>query len=157
MVHVAGGSPPYNIAVVHISPAVAIRRLFGGHDNALRWSSEYESSGHTTRNSTSAPGSTCVTLPLGQVLRGRSGSEVTTTSPTLGDVLLPRSPAGFKGAAGTHVPIIRQIGDTGGTSFQLIDHACDSLPKTLNALSPNSRLGSVVTTYYYRLAYTYTY
>ncbi|KAF9818736.1 hypothetical protein SFRURICE_011782 [Spodoptera frugiperda] len=37
-----------------------------------------------TRTSPSASGSTCVTLPLGQVLRGRSGSEVTTTSPTLG-------------------------------------------------------------------------
>ncbi|KAF9818815.1 hypothetical protein SFRURICE_009655 [Spodoptera frugiperda] len=58
-----------------------------------------------TRTSPSASGSTCVTLPLGQVLRGRSGSEVTTTSPTLGGVLLPRAPAGFKGAAGTHVPI----------------------------------------------------
>ncbi|KAF9795468.1 hypothetical protein SFRURICE_004840 [Spodoptera frugiperda] len=91
LVHVAGGSPPYNIAVVHISPAVAIRRLLGGHDNALRWSSEYESSGHSYL-------SICV-------LRGRSGSEITTTSPTLGDVLLPRSPAGLKGAAGTHVPI----------------------------------------------------
>uniref|UniRef100_A0A2H1WQB0 SFRICE_041445 n=1 Tax=Spodoptera frugiperda TaxID=7108 RepID=A0A2H1WQB0_SPOFR len=80
-----------------------------------------------TRTSPSAFGSTCVTLPLGQVLRGRSGSEVA-TSPTLGRMLLPRGSRRFQ-RRGRHHSHFRLIGDTGGTSFQLIDHACDSLPK----------------------------
>ncbi|KAF9818157.1 hypothetical protein SFRURICE_003898 [Spodoptera frugiperda] len=57
---------------------------------------------------------------LPSVLHGMSGSEITTTSPTLGDVLLPRVPAGFKGAAGTYIPIFAKSATPAGRANKIV-------------------------------------